>query len=329
MKAAWRDVYGPPSVVTVRDIPRPEPDSGEVLVRVRAASINRADLDGLYPRWAFIRLFLGLRAPKQRFRRLGADLAGTVEAVGDNVKDFKPGDEVFSDFSVVGAGSFAEYVCGPEKAFSQTPAGLSFEEAACLAHSGVLAVRGFDARGGREVGEGSRVLVVGASGNVGPYCIQIAKSLGAHITGVASAEKLDFVRSLGADEVMDYRTTDYTRPAEAYDRIIDVDAHYSLLRWRGALTPGGVYLAFGGPASWLLSSALMGPFLSRATGKSIRMAFVPPFQPDPVAKLKRLAEDGVLTPVIDRRFTLDDVVAALRYVDDGHARGKVVISIAS
>jgi len=325
VKAAWRDHYGSPDVVYVRDLPKPTLAAGEVLVRVKAASVNRADLDGLYPRWGFIKLFLGLRAPRDRYRPLGIDLAGTVESVGEGVTAFKPGDEVFGDISASGAGAFAEYACQPEKAFAVMPRGLSFEEAACMGHSGVLAVRGFTKRGGRTVSAGDRVLVVGASGNVGPYCIQIAKSLGAHVTAVASGAKLNFVRSLGADEAIDYRTTDYTRPAQPYDWIVEVDAHYPVRRWLRALNKGGVHMAFGGPASWLLTSSVMGPLLSRLTGKHVGVAYVSPFGDRDVARLKEYVEAGVLKPVIDRRFALDEVADALRYVDQGKSRGKVVV----
>jgi NADPH:quinone reductase-like Zn-dependent oxidoreductase len=325
VKAAWRDQYGSPDVVYLRDLPKPEPATGQVLVRVKAASVNRADLDGLYPRWGFIKLFLGLRAPREKYKPLGIDLAGTVESVGEGVTAFKPGDDVFGDISAHGLGAFAEYACQPEKAFAAMPAGLSFEEAACLGHSGVLAVRGFTKRGGRTVAAGDRVLVVGASGNVGPYCIQIAKSLGAHVTAVASGGKLDFVRSLGADEAIDYRTTDYTRPAQPYDWIVEVDAHYPVRRWLRALNKGGVQMAFGGPASWLLISSIMGPLLSRLTGKHVGVAYVSPFGERDVARLLEYVEAGVLKPVIDRRFSLDEVADALRYVDQAKSRGKVVV----
>lgn len=326
MKAAWREKYGGPEVVSVREVDKPEPAAGEVLVQVKAASVNRADLDGLYPAWQFIRLFLGLRAPRERFRRLGVDVCGTVEAVGEGVTQFKPGDDVFSDLSSKNAaGAFAEYAAASEKAFSPMPAGLSYEEAATLPHSAVLAICAFKPRRGRSLAAGDRVMIVGASGNVGPFAIQLAKSLGAEVTGVARGEKLDFVRSLGADHAIDYQTTDYTRPAERYDWIVDVTAHDSIFRWRRALKPGGVYLTFGGPAQLMLIDGLLGPFVSRLTGTRVGMAFVLPFKPDDVAELKRLVGAGILKPVIDRRFSLDEVADALRHVDQGRARGKVLV----
>jgi NADPH:quinone reductase-like Zn-dependent oxidoreductase len=252
-------------------------------------------------------------------------MAGTVEEVGEGVTFLKAGEDVFADLSGHGQGAFSDYVCAPEKAFARMPAAVTHEEAACLGHSGILALRAFDRRGGREVKAGDRVLVVGASGNVGPYCIQIAKSRGAHVTGVASAGKLDFVRSLGADEVIDYRATDYTRPAEPYDWIVEVDAHHPTRRWLKALRPGGVQLAFGGPAAYILFGGLAALFSKRLTGKTVGLAFVGAFGEKDVPRLVELVERGDIKPVIDRRFSLGEAAEALRYVDQGMARGKVLV----
>ena len=329
MKAAVRDRYGGPDVVSVREVDKPTPAEGEVLLRVEAASVNRADLDGLYPRWAFVRLGYGLRTPRESARHVGIDVAGVVEAVGEGVTTLSTGDNVFSDLSGAGpdsSGAFAEYVCAAEKAFATIPEGWSFQEAACLPHSAIIAIHAFRPRGGRSLQPGDRVLVVGASGNVGPFAIQLAKSLGAEVTGVASRDKLEFVRSLGADHVIDYRTTDYTRPAQRYDWIVDVNAHHPLRRWLGALNPGGVYVSYAGSTWWLFSSAILGPILSRLTGKRVGVGVIAPFKPDYVEELKRLATAGVFKPVIDRRFSLDEVVEALRYVDQGKASGKVIVT---
>ena len=325
MKAAWRERYGGPQVVEVREIPKPTPGQGEVLVRVEAASVNRADLDAIVARWAFVRMFTGLLRP--RVKRVGLDVAGVVEAAGEEATRFKVGDRVFGDLFSYGSGAFAEYVAAPEKAFAAIPDHMSFEVAATLPHSAVLALQGLRLRGGRTVGQGDRVLVVGASGNVGPFVVQIAKSRGAHVTGVASGDKLDFVRSLGADEVIDYRTTEYTRPAQPYDWIVDVDAHQPLRRWPRALKPRGVYAAMGGSGTWLLSLLFWQPMLKLATDKTLGlMLHWRPFKPEDVDELKRLVALGAMRPVIDRRFTLDQVVAALTYVHEGHARGKVLIT---
>ena len=326
MRAAWRDKYGGPDVVYVRDLPVPEPAAGEVLVRVVAASVNRGDLDGLYPRWQFVRLFGGLRAPRESNRRVGIDAAGVVEAVGEGVTTLAVGNRVFSDLSSAeAAGAFAEFVVAPAERLATIPDGISFEDAACLPHSGVIAIHAFRPRGTRTLQEGERVLVVGASGNVGPFCVQLAKSKGAHVTAVASGDKLDFVRSLGADEAVDYRTTDYTRPGERYDWVVDVNSHHPLRRWLGALNPGGVYVCYAGSAWWLFSSAVVGPILSRLTGKHVGLGFIAPFKSEYVDELKQLTVRGVFQPVIDRRFPLDEVREALRYVDEGKPRGKVLV----
>jgi NADPH:quinone reductase-like Zn-dependent oxidoreductase len=325
MKAAWRDRYGKPAdVVTVREIERPTPTGSQVLVRVEAASVNRADLDGIVPRWFFIRLFAGLRRP--RVHRLGLDVAGVVEAVGEEATRFKVGDRVFGDLFAYGMGAFAEYVCVPEKAFLAIPADMSFEVAATLPHSAVLAMQGLRLGNGRTAGPGDRVLIVGASGNVGPFAVQIAKSRGCHVTGVASADKLDFVRSLGADEVIDYRTTDYTRPAQPYDWILDVDAHQPLRRWGRALKPGGVYFAEGGSGGYLLSLFFWQPWLKLTSRKTRGMMLHwKPFNPADVEELERLIASGAVKPAIDRRFTLDQVVEALTNVHEGGSRGKVLV----
>jgi NADPH:quinone reductase-like Zn-dependent oxidoreductase len=324
VKAAWIERYGGPDMVEIRDVPKPEPGPRDVLVRVEAASVNRADLDGIVPRWAFVRLFAGLRRP--RVHRVGLDVAGVVEQVGEEVTGFKAGDRVFGDLFSYGSGAFAEYACAPEKAFARIPDDMPTEVAATLPHSANLAIQGLRLRNGRTAPAGARVLVVGASGNVGPFAVQIAKSRGNHVTAVASTDKLDFVRSLGADEVIDYRTTDYTRPAEPYDWIVDVDAHHTLGRWRKALKPRGVYLAMGGSGAWMLSLLILQPLNKLLTDKTMGMMLHwKPFNPLDIDELKRLIAAGIVVPPIDRRFTLDEAADALRYVHTGQARGKVLV----
>jgi NADPH:quinone reductase-like Zn-dependent oxidoreductase len=326
MKAAVRDRYGPPDVVGLLDVDRPVPSDGQVLVRVRAASVNRADLDGLKPRPSFARLFIGLRAPRNH--RLGVDVAGVVESVGASVTRFRPGDEVFGDMFAFGAGAFAEYVCALEKAFLPMPTGMTLEEAATLPHSAILALQGLRLRGGRSIEPGDKVLIDGASGNVGPFAVQIAKSMGAEVTGVCRTEKMDFVRSLGADHVIDYTTVDYTRTGQRYDWIVDTDSHHSILGCRHALRPKGVYVTLGGTSLPLLRALLLGPLISRVGNKWMGLLlWWEPFNPDDVSTLKELIAVGKVKPVIDRRFPLSEVVNALRYVDEGHARGKVVITM--
>jgi NADPH:quinone reductase-like Zn-dependent oxidoreductase len=326
MKAAMRDRYGPPGVIEVQDVERPVPSNDQVLVRVHAASVNRADLDGLKPRWQFSRLFLGLRKP--RSPRLGLDVAGVVEAVGPSAMRLKAGDEVFGDLFLFGQGAFAEYVCVPEKALAPMPEGMTFENAATLPHSALLALQGLRLRDGRTVGVGDKVLIIGASGNVGPFAVEIAKSMGAEVTGVCRTEKMDFVRSLGADHVIDYTTTDYTRTGP-YDWIVDVDAHCTILGYVRALRPQGVYVAMGGSTAWLLSVLVLLP-VKWLVARGKRMGLLlgwRPFDPDDVAALKKLISAGVIKPAIDRRFQLSEVVDALRYVDEGRPMGKVVITV--
>lgn len=325
MKAAVRDRYGPPEVVRVEDVARPIPGEGEVLVRVRAASVNRADLDGLRPRPSFVRLFFGLRAPRNH--RLGLDLAGVVEAVGPSATRFRPGDEVFADLYAFAQGAFAEFVCAPERAFQAIPAGMTFEEAATLPHSAILALQGLRRRNGRTIGPGDRVLIDGASGNVGPFAVQIAKSMGAEVTGVCSTAKVDFVRSLGVDHVIDYTKVDYTTTGERYDWILDTDSHHPIIRIRRALRPGGTYVTLGGTSLPIFAGLILGPLLSRTGNRSMGlMIWWKPFNAEDVDRLKELIAAGALKPVIDRRFPLSEVVGALRHVDEGRAMGKVVIT---
>ena len=324
MKAAVRDRYGSVDVVQVREADKLRPNDDQVLVRVRAASVNRADLDALGPKPAFARLFMGLRAP--RVAGLGLDVAGEIEAVGPNVTRFKPGDRVFADLYLYRSGAFAEYVVAREKAFLPIPVGVTFEEAATLPHSAVLAAQGLRLRNGRTIKAGDRVLIDGASGNVGPFAVQIAKSRGAEVTGVASTDKLEFVRSLGADHVIDYTTTDYTKSGERYDWILDTDSHHSVLAIRRVLSPGGVYVTLGGTARTIFAALLLGVVVSRLTDKHMGLLiWWKPFNPPDVATVTELMAAGAVKPAIDRRFPLTEVVDALRWVDDGRARGKVIV----
>ena len=328
MKAAYASRYGPPDVVRIREVERPTPAGDEVLVRVRAASVNRADLDGLKPKPGFLRLFMGIRAPRNQ--EVGTDAAGIVEAVGPEVTRFKPGDAVMIDMFAAGKfGAFAEYLSARETAFQTIPDGMSFEEAATLPHSAVLALQGMRLRGGRTFKPGDEVLIEGASGNVGPFAAQIAKAMGADVTGVARGDKLDLVRSLGADHVIDYPTTDYTKAGHRYDWIVSVDAHHPIRAVRRALKPNGVYLTMGGTTGTILAalggSLVMSRFGSKWSG--LMLWWKPMHEPD-VDRLKEMIAAGSLKPVIDRRYPLEQVVDALSWVEDGHARGKVVITVA-
>jgi len=325
MQAAVRDRYGPPDVVSVREVQRPIPAGDQVLVRMQAASVNRADLELIYPKPGFARLFLGMRAP--RTQRVGCDVAGTVEAVGPGVTRFRQGDAVFADLYPFGLGAFAEFTCAPEKAFLSIPSGMTPEDAATLPHAAILALQGLRLRNGRTISPGDKVLIDGASGNVGPFAVQIAKHLGAEVTGVCSTDKMDFVMTLGADHVIDYEAVDYTTNGERWDWILAVESHHSILRCRRALRAKGVYVTLGGTTSRIFQSLLVGPVLSMFTGK--RMGLVlwwKPFKAEDVATLTELFAAGKVRPSIDRRYPLAQVVDALRFVDDGHAKGKVIIT---
>jgi NADPH:quinone reductase-like Zn-dependent oxidoreductase len=327
VKAAVVDRYGRPENVRIEEVPTPVPRDDEVLVRVRVASVNRADLDGIEPRPAFIRLFIGLRAPRNH--RIGIDVAGVVEAVGSGVTRFRPGDRVFADLYSAGAGAFAEFACAPERRFLEIPPDVTFEQAATLPHSGVLAIQGLRLRNRRAVEAGDHVMVVGASGNVGPFAVQLAKERGAHVTGVCRTEKVDFVRALGADRVIDYTQVDITRIGKRFDWILDTDSHHSIVAMRRPLKPDGVYVTLGG-ATWpILGALVLGPLIGLAGRRSMGlMLWWRPFDPADVATLGQLVADGTVRPAIDRRFGLDQVVDALRWVHDGHARGKVLVVVA-
>jgi NADPH:quinone reductase-like Zn-dependent oxidoreductase len=260
---------------------------------------------------------------------VGIDAAGIVEATGPDATRFKTGDEVMTDLFAAGRfGAFAEYVCAAEKAFEPIPAGMSFEEAATLPHSAVLALQGMRLRSGRTFRPGAKILIDGASGNVGPFAVQIAKAMGAEVTGVASGDKLDFVRSLGADHVIDYRTVDYTKAGKRYDWIVAVDAHHPIRAVRRVLEPGGAYLTLGGDTGTMLAALggtlVMSRFGDRWSG--MMLWWQPMHRPD-IDTLKGLIAAGKVKPVIDRRYRLDQVVEALSWVEEGHARGKVVIDM--
>lgn len=326
MKAARTSRYGPPEVVELRDVETPTPSDGQVLVRVRAASVNRADLDYLQPRPSFTRAFIGLRAPKDP--HMGLDVAGIVESVGVGVTRFTPGDRVFADLYPYGHGAFAEYACAAEKAFQPIPATMSFEDAATLPHSATLAFQGLHLRDGRMPGPGDRVAIDGAGGNVGPFAVQIAKSMGAEVTAIDHTSKLEFLRSLGADHVLDYTKTDYTKTGERYDWILDTDSHHSIVAAQRALRPNGVYVTLGGTTLPILAAVTLGPLVSRVSGKRMGLLlWWKPFDGPDVAAITDLIGEGKVIPRIDRRYPLTEIVEALRYVAEGRPNGKVIVTI--
>lgn len=324
MKAIVRYQYGSPAVLELREIDKPILRDQDVLVRVRAASLNADDLEYLYGRSPFTRMATGLGKP--RIHGLGVDVAGQVEAVGANVAAFKEGDEVFGNMTEHGLGAYAEYVCAPARAFALKPARLTFEEAATVPQSAVLALQGL--RGKKQIRPGDAVLINGAGGNVGPFAVQIAKHFGAEVTGVDSAAKLDMVRSVGADHVIDYARQDVTRGGQSYDLILDVVARRSMLEWRRVLKPSGAYVMLGASTGLLLQGSFLGPLISMTgSRKTAVMWWWKPFNRGDVEFLKELIEAGSLAPTIDRSYPLSEVPQALRYLETGDARGKVVIAV--
>ena len=323
MKVIVRDKYGSPEVLELRDIDKPEITDDEVLVHVHAAGVDRGVwhvMTGLpYP----IRLAgYGLRAPKNPV--IGSDVAGVVEAVGKNVTRFQPGDEVFG----IGKGSYAEYVCAREDKLAPKPANLTFEQAAVVAISGSAALQGLRDHG--RVEPEQKVLVIGASGGVGTYAVQLAKAFGAHVAGVCSTTKVEMVRSIGADHVIDYTREDFAEGDQRYDLILDIGGNSSLSRLRRALTSRGTLVIVGGEGGgrWLggtdrqIRALVLSPFVSQKLG-----TFVNNENHEDMLVLKELIEAGKVTPVIDRTYPLSEVSKAIRYLEDGHARGKVVITV--
>jgi NADPH:quinone reductase-like Zn-dependent oxidoreductase len=317
MKAVVYTRYGSPDVLRFTDVEEPTPKDNEVLVKVRAVSLNRSDWEALRGKPLYARIGGPFRP---RHHILGSDIAGRVEAAGRTTTKFQPGDDVFADILSY-MGGFAEYVCVPESALAPMPAGMTYEEAAALPQAGAIALQGIWDKG--QVQPGQQVLINGAGGGSGMYAVQLAKLRGAEVTGVDNAEKLEFIRSLGADHVIDYTRADFARNGRRYDLILDLAAHRSALAYRGSLVAGGRYLYVGGSAATLLQVLLIGPLLGRAEGKKLRLLVVR-LGAQRLAPLVALCQAGTITTVIDRRYRLDEVPEALRYLGEGHAKGKLV-----
>ena len=319
MKAIVYEKYGPPEVLQLTEVEKPSPKEDEVLVKVHAASINYSDWHVSRGESFLLRLMNGLLKPKHKI--LGDDIAGRVEAVGRNVKQFQPGDEVFgiSDFD-----AFAEYVCVPENALALKPASMTFEEAAAVPMAGIIALQGLRDKG--QIQSGQKVLINGASGGVGTFAVQIAKSFGAEVTGVCSTKKLDLVRSIGADQVIDYTREDFTKSGQRYDLILAAGGYHPISDYKRALSPEGIYVCPGGSMAQYFQALLLGPLISMMGSKKLGSMYGKPNQKDYVFLIE-LFEAGKVVPVIDRRYPLSEVPEALRYYGEGHARGKVVITV--
>jgi len=320
MKAVVYTRYGPPDVLRLTDVEVPTPKDNEVLVKVHAVSLNRSD-------WEVLRgkpLYSRMAGPfRPRHHVLGSDIAGRVEAAGRNTTLFQPGDEVFADV-LSHMGGFAEYVCVPESVLALMPAGMTYEEAAALPQAGAIALQGI--RGKGNVQPGQKVLINGAGGGSGMYAVQLAKLHVAAVTGVDNAEKLEFMRSLGADHVIDYTREDFTKNGRTYDLVLDLAAYRSAFAYKRSLTPGGRYLYVGGSVPTLLQVLLIGPLTGRAADKKIRLLAVR-LGAQHLAPIIELCQAGKIATVIDRRYRLNEVPEALRYLGEGHAKGKVVVIV--
>ena len=323
MKAIVYTKYGSPDVLQFTDVEKPSPKDDEILVKVFAASVNAYDWHFLTADIFLVRVMgVGLLKPKNP--RLGADIAGRIEAVGRNARQFKPGDEVFGDMAGHGNGSFAEYVSAPESAFALKPANLSFDEAAAVPMAGVTALQGLRDEG--QIKPEQKVLINGASGGVGTFAVQIAKSFGAEVTAVCSTRNVDQARSIGADHVIDYTREDFTQSGRQYDLILAANGYHSLSAYKRALTPRGIYVMAGGTQAQMFEAMLLGSWMSKTGSKKMGGVSARPKQEDLVF-MKDLLEAGKVVPVIDRRYPLSQTAEAVRYLGEGHARGKVVITV--
>jgi NADPH:quinone reductase-like Zn-dependent oxidoreductase len=319
MKAIVYKEYGPPDVLQLKEVEKPAPKEDEVLVKVHAASINYSDWHILRGDLLLRLMGNGLLKPKHKI--LGDDIAGRVEAVGVNVKQFQPGDEVFG---ISNFGAFAEYVSVHENALALKPASMTFEEAAAVPVAGITALQGLRDHG--QIQPGQKVLINGASGGVGTFAVQIAKSFGAEVTGVCSTRKLDMLRSIGADVVIDYTKEDSTQNGPRYDLIFAVGGYRSIFDYKLALSPEGIYVCAGGSSAQYFQGLLLGPLISMVGRKKLGSMYANPNQKDYVFLIE-LLEAGKVVPVIDRRYPLSEVPEALRYYGEGHTRGKVVITV--
>jgi NADPH:quinone reductase-like Zn-dependent oxidoreductase len=325
MKAIVCTKYGPPDVLKLEEIQKPTPGDNEVLVKVHASSVNYNNLAMVRGKPFLARLGFGLLKPTHKIP--GSDIAGRVEAVGKNIKQFKVGDEVFGQVSW---GAFAEYVCVPETALSLKPANLSFGEAAAVPEASLVALQGLRDKG--QMKPGQKVLIYGASGGNGTFAVQLAKSFGAEVTGVCSTRNVGLVRSIGADHVIDYTKEDFTKNGQQYDLILATAGYRSIFDYKRALSPKGRYVATGGSMrgpkamAQVYQALLLGPLISMTGKKKFSILTLRIHQRD-LLFIKGLIEAGKVKPVLDRRYPLSEVAEALRYYEEGHARGNVVITV--
>ena len=322
MKAIVTTKYGSPEVLQLEEVEKPAPNDNEVLVKIHAAAITAGDVIVLKGEPFVTRLATGLLEPKNMIP--GKEMAGRVVAVGQNVTQFQLGDEVFGDLSVASWGAFAEYVAVPESAIALKPTNLTFEEAAAVPESAVVALQGLRDKG--KIQSGQKVLINGASGGVGLYAVQIAKAFGVEVTAVCSTRNIELVCSLGADHVVDYTQEDFTQNGQQYDLILAANGYHPISDYKRALSPEGIYVATGGTMTQSLQATMLGPLISMTGRKKMGGMLVKPNKTDLVF-IKELIEANKVTPVIDRRYPLSEVADAFRYMGEGRAQGKVVITV--
>jgi NADPH:quinone reductase-like Zn-dependent oxidoreductase len=323
MKAIVCTQYGSPNVLKLEEVEKPAPTDDEVLIKVYAAGANAADWHLLEGKPLLVRLAgYGLFKPKHKIP--GAAVAGRVEAVGRNVKQFQSGDEVFGDLSGCGFGAFAEYVCVPENALALKPANLTFEAAAAVPVAAITALQGLRDKG--QIQAGQKVLIYGASGGVGTFAVQLAKAFGAEVTAVCSTRNVDMMRSMGADHVIDYTQKDFTDNGQRYDMILAANGYHPISAYKRALSPRGRYVMTGGSMAQLYQAILLGPLISRTGSKTMGSLMAKPNQRDLLC-MQELLDAGKVVPVIERRYPLSEVADALWYLEQGHTKGKVVITV--
>jgi len=324
MKAIVYTKYGPLDVLGLKEVEKPTPKDNELLVKIYATTVTPGDAIVVKGDPFPVRFWSGLLEPKHKIP--GKEMAGRVEAVGRNVTEFQPGDEVFGDLSVCGLGAFAEYVSVPENAIALKPANLTFEEATAVPESAIVALQGLRDKGKIQRERGQKVLINGTSGGVGSFAVQIAKSFGAEVTAVCSTRNLDMARSLGADHVIDYTQEDFTQNGQQYDLIVAANGYHPISDYRRALSPKGIYVATGGSMAQTFEAMLQGQFISMTGSKKMGNMLVKPNKNDLVF-MKALIEAGKVIPRIDRRYSLSEFAGAFRYLEEGHAQGKVVLTV--
>ncbi|MBN2739229.1 MAG: NAD(P)-dependent alcohol dehydrogenase [Spirochaetales bacterium] len=322
MKAVIYKKYGPPENLQFVEIDKPLPKENEVLIKVHASSLNAFDWHMLTADIFFVRLFGGLTKPRTPI--LGADVAGTVEAIGSSVVQFKPGDTVFGDLAMSGNGTLCEYTIAPENRLHKVPKGVSLDDAAAVPMAGVTALQALREQG--NISKGKKVLINGASGGVGTFAIQLAKVFEAEVTAVCSTQNQKLAKDLGADFTIDYKKEDFTKNEKKYDIILGVNGYHPLKDYRDSLTDQGVYVAIGGSPKQMSEIRMQGPFFSSKKGKKFTALFTQPKGQD-LEFLISLIKEKKIKVVIDKKFKLHEIIEAFHYLGKGHAQGKVIVNV--